>query len=240
VGGAVWIGADVRSIVPDVCLGQAAIGIGEVDDGSVAGGAPHPAGREYADMLAAVGGGVTVEQVAVFVFSFKGATDTAVRGVIAELDIAVGVGHDVAVEVPGIRRAFDNILELLGNYLLIEVGRDRQSQVQPIEVVEAIAVHQPFHLVFKDGVEGGPEKAAIDVFLGETADPQVDVIESAGAIDDECPIVVLGADQEVGGVLEGKAHRFGITLGDRAIIQSDDRIRLDHVAVERIGSDEVR
>ena len=50
-----------------------------------------------------------------------------------------------------------------------------------MEVVEAVAVLQVFQLLFEDEIEGRPEQTAEDgLTLGETADPEVDGVETAG------------------------------------------------------------
>src|SRR5882672_7759167 len=90
-----------------------------------------------------------------------------------QIDVAVGKRHDVAVEAGGIGGTLDDVLELFLSDCLVEIGGVGQGTVKTIQVVEAIAVHQPFHLVFEDGVEGWAEHAAVDVRLGETAEPEV-------------------------------------------------------------------
>ena len=99
----------------------------------------------------------------------------------AELDVAVGIAHDVAVEVLDAGRSLDDVLELLGGDRVTQVRVDRERILEPVEIVEPVTIHQPFHLIFEDGVEGGAELPREDVNLGESSDPQIDGIESIRA-----------------------------------------------------------
>ena len=115
------------------------------------------------------------------------------RRLVPQLDVAVSVEHDVAVEVGDTSGALDDVLELLVGDLRVEIGDLRQGREETIEVIEAVAIHQPLHLVLEDGVEGRTEDAAEHVALGEAADPQVDAVEAAGAGDEEVVATELSA-----------------------------------------------
>ena len=142
----------------------------------------------------------------------------------------------------GAGRPLDHVLELLGADRRAELGEDRQAELEPPEVVVAIAVDEPRHLIAEDGVEGRPELAEEDVLLGQAAVPGVDLVETlvggrAGAHEEH------GVDGRVGGrpaergdrrLLVGRESAVGGALG-----KLDDGIGLREVAVEGVGGDEV-
>ncbi|MNP39398.1 hypothetical protein D3C76_1329720 [compost metagenome] len=74
----------------------------------------------------------------------------------------------------GIGGALDDVLELFGHHLLVEVGHRRQAEIQAEQVVETVTVHQPLHLVLEDGIEGGAQLPGVDMFFRQATDPQVD------------------------------------------------------------------
>ena len=83
----------------------------------------------------------------------------------------------------------------LGEGVVLHFGEQMQA-VEPLQVVEAVAVLQLLELDLEHEVEGRAQHAAErhDLF-GETADPEVDVVEAAKR----------AAGVDTGGVEEGKA-----------------------------------
>ena len=68
----------------------------------------------------------------------------------------------------------------LGERVALELVPQVEA-VQTLEVVETVAVLQVFQLLLEDEIEGRTEQAAEDGLpLGETADPEVDGVETAG------------------------------------------------------------
>ncbi|MNG27713.1 hypothetical protein D3C84_1128760 [compost metagenome] len=65
----------------------------------------------------------------------------------------------------GVSGALDDVLELFGHHLLVEVGHRWQAQIQSEQVIEAVTVHQPLHLVLEDGIEGGAQLPGVDMFF---------------------------------------------------------------------------
>ena len=67
----------------------------------------------------------------------------------------------------------------LGEGVVLHLAEQMQA-VEPLQVVEAVAVLQLLHLHFEDEVEGRAQHAAErhDLF-GQAADPQIDVVEAA-------------------------------------------------------------
>ena len=60
---------------------------------------------------------------------------------------------------------------------------EQMQAVEPLQVVEAVAVLELLHLHFEDEVEGRAEHAAErQDLLGQAADPQIDVVEAAQGV----------------------------------------------------------
>ena len=95
-------------------------------------------------------------------------------GILTEFHIAVGHEHDIAGEVAGAGRPLDHILELFGRHGIDEICGNCQAITQPPEVVVAVTIDQPSHLIAEDGVERGAEFAHENVLLGKTAVPGID------------------------------------------------------------------
>ena len=55
--------------------------------------------------------------------SFENIAIPTVRRLIAQFHIAVGIAHDVTIQMAGVGRALDNVFELLGGDGLIELGQ---------------------------------------------------------------------------------------------------------------------
>ncbi len=87
---------------------------------------------------------------------------------------------------PGVENTSDGrcvalVLRMImdGEGVVLHLAEQMQS-VEPLQVVEAVAALQVFHLHFEDEVEGGAEHAAErHDLLGEAADPEIDVFEAA-------------------------------------------------------------
>ena len=63
--------------------------------------------------------------------------------------------------------------------VLFSISEEMQA-VEPLQVVEAVAVLQLLHLLLEDEVEGRAQHAAErHGLLGEAADPEIDVVEAA-------------------------------------------------------------
>ena len=105
--------------------------------------------------------------------------------------------------------ALDDVLELAVVDLFVEVGAE-----QPIEIVEAVAVHEGLDLRDEHGVEGFAQESARHMCLSEAADPAIDLVEAVGARGRTSVVV------HEGGVLHCGCCR-------------------SHVAVEGIGGDEI-
>ncbi len=120
----------------------------------------------------------------------------------------------------GARGAFDDVLELVGEQLVAEVGGLRQGGVQPANVIEPVAVHQPFQLVDEDGVERRAEDPPVDVLFGQAADPQVDLLEA------------LVASAHEGAVAHGRGGRRNVAVEGVGGDEVHQRLRVDHVRGE--------
>ena len=96
---------------------------------------------------------------------------------VRELDGRVGHAEDVAVQVLDTGIAHHDVREEL------RVNRSQQVGAgQTIEVVEAVRVLQVDHLVGKDEIEGRAQHAARHLGLGQTTQPEVDVVQAGLAI----------------------------------------------------------
>ena len=73
------------------------------------------------------------------------------------------------------------LMDARGRFLRVQLAmRQLFKYCPPREVVEAVAVLQVLHLQFEHGVEGRAEEAAErHLLLGQAADPEVDLVETA-------------------------------------------------------------
>ena len=163
--------------------------------------------------------------------------------VFAEFNAVVGQEHDVADKVPGSSRPRNHVRELLRAHRVVEIGEVDEAELQRPEIVEAVAVDQPRHLIAEDRVERRSEFTEKDVGLGQTADPGVDLVERLVALI-ACPHELEGLGCGVGRSPAENADcrlLLGREVGiGHAIAQTDDRGTKRHVTVEGIGGDEVR
>ncbi len=155
---------------------------------------------------------------------------------VGQLELAVGGGEGVSLErVCSLGVAHDQF----GERVAFELG----AQVHTggaVQVVEPVAVLQLFELGLEHVVERAAEQATEQVGdLGETADPQVDVVETGcgHAVGVACP--GAGAEHEVGGVGGSDIADLwvddcpsGVALGGQCRCVRDRRVRA-------VGGDEV-
>ena len=199
---------------------------------------PSGARQLIFDVALACGDEIAIGVVNLFVL--VGEQHLAGRQCLAELDIGVGMVHDAAIEMQRACGAFDDVLELFRGDRLVEIRIGGQGAVEAIEIIKPVAIHQPFHLVFEDGVEGGAQLAAHDMHFREPADPQVHSVEGLGAVDQGLAGRGWhGVVEEVDGVVEGEALGLCRALGDRARVKPHDGLRLREVSIKGVGGDEV-
>ena len=89
---------------------------------------------------------------------------------------------------PGVENTSDgrcvaSVLRMImrGEGVVLHLAEQMQA-VEPLQIVEAVAVLQLLHLHFEDEVEGRAQHAAErhDLF-GQAADPEIDIVEAAEA-----------------------------------------------------------
>ena len=116
---------------------------------------------------------------------------------VAELELAVGGGERVGLQRVG---AVGVALDQLGERVALELGAQVHAG-RAGQVVEPVAVLQVLQLVLEHVVERGAQQATEQVGdLGETADPQVDVVETGVVSRTGSVGPGAGAEHEVGGV----------------------------------------
>ena len=110
---------------------------------------------------------------------------------------------------PGV--ALDDVLELAVVDLFVNVRAE-----QPVEIIEAVAVHQGLDLRHEHGVECFAKQATRHVGFGEAADPGVDMVIAA-ARRVEFGIAGDVVQHEGQGLVGCVAHRLERTVGDRTV-----------------------
>ena len=111
-----------------------------------------------------------------------GVLESAVAVEIVELPVHAVDLEDEAGSREHVRRQVGRVgvaHDHCGEGIVLHFAEQMQA-VEPLQVVEAIAVLELFHLHFEDEVEGRAQHAAEghDLF-GQAADPQIDVLEAA-------------------------------------------------------------
>ena len=127
---------------------------------------------------------------------------------LVDLEDEAGRGEHVRGQMAGVGIEADH----LGEGVVLHFGEQMQA-VEPLQVVEAVAVLELFELDFEHEVEGRAQHAAErhDLF-GEAADPEVDVVEAAQR----------AAGVDAGGVEEG--HAVGIEGRERRRFGRNDGV----------------
>ena len=226
---AIGILALIRTIVADVGLRGMRFRIAQAHQQAVATNPADATGGIDAHV-------VGFDQRAVFVFALvRGGTGTGVG--VAQFDVAVGVAKHITRQVPCVGGALDDVLELLGDHLLVEVGHRRQAEVEAEQVVETVTVHQPLHLILEDRIEGRAQLSGVDVFFRQTADPQIDGVVAV-ITGDMVTVRICRAGKEVGRLLCRHAAT-GVVSGQAGGVGIDDCLRVGDIAVKRIGGNEV-
>ena len=165
-----------------------------------------------------------------------------------ELEDHVGHFHDLGrqvgrVQVTEIGIAHDQVGE--------RVGLEQVEQVHALgtaQVVEPVAILQVLHLVFEDEVEGGAQHAAeLHDLLGQTADPQVDIVETGvfrrprpGARQEREAIgEVDGRRQCRGAAVDGDVAAQDQGGGDRALLLERVDVGTHQCGMLAVGGDEI-
>ena len=109
-----------------------------------------------------------------------GAFESSISIKVVELPVLVDL-EDEAWSREHVRRQMRRVCiahDHGGEGVVLHFAEQVQS-VEPLQVVEAVAVLQVLHLVFEDEVEGRAQHAAEGHdFFGEATDPQIDRIEA--------------------------------------------------------------
>ena len=141
----------------------------------------------------------------------------------SKINILISVAKDIAVQMCEAAVPLNNVLQLaVANFFR------KLLTSQAVEVVEAIAVHQRFNLVDEYLVEGFTQQATRLRNFSQAAEPCVDQVEA-----------------EITAVQEGKccfssvSQCFNSTVQNHACCQTDNSCALGHIAIERIGGNEI-
>ena len=166
-------------------------------------------------------------------------SEPCLQGHFTQFDVAINGIKDVADQVAGTGGALDDVLELLRCDGIAQLGLDGKTGSEAPQIVEAITIDQPGHLIGKNGIEGGTQLPKGHMGLCYSAHPGINFLKTLVVVDEI--VGICGCRIRIG-VAKG-SHDGGIfcaiNRSSSPIASSPDEFRFVDVAIKRIGCNEV-